>query len=119
MLLLTGIIGAVSLVQRRADQAGRPEPVSVPAAAAAGGGVAVLEPLPVEPPDDLKRIRGIGPKLERVLHRHGITTFAQIAALTPEQVEELSVQLPEFKGRIERDGWLEQARRLAEEGRHD
>ena len=76
VLLLTGIVGAVGLVQRRAS--GR---------------------------DDLKRIDGIGPELERRLNRLGITSFAQLAALAPAERGELTARLPE--------GWLEQARRLA------
>ena len=58
--------------------------------------------------DDLKRISGVGPALEKKLHGFGITTFAQIAAWTPEDIAEFDDKLS-FKGRIERDGWLEQA----------
>lgn len=58
--------------------------------------------------DDLKRISGVGPALEKKLHGFGITTFAQIAAWTPEDIAEFDDKLS-FKGRIERDGWLDQA----------
>jgi NADH-quinone oxidoreductase subunit J len=113
VLLLTGIIGAVSLVQRKAEQVYRPASraaiaVSSSALPAKAGGVAVLEG------DDLKRIKGITPKLERLLHRNGIYTFAQIASLNETQVQELDGKLEEFKGRIVRDNWVEQAKQLAE-----
>lgn len=65
-----------------------------------------------ERPDDLKRISGIGPKLEEVLNRLGIWTFAQIAVLKPAEVAWLDDYL-QFKGRIERDAWQEQAAKLA------
>lgn len=58
--------------------------------------------------DDLKRISGVGPALEKKLHGFGITTFAQIAAWTPEDIADFDDKLS-FKGRIERDNWLEQA----------
>ncbi|MEM6385679.1 MAG: 50S ribosomal protein L21 [Pseudomonadota bacterium] len=58
--------------------------------------------------DDLKRISGVGPALEKKLHDLGITTFAQIAAWSPEDIADFDDKLS-FKGRIERDNWLEQA----------
>jgi large subunit ribosomal protein L21 len=58
--------------------------------------------------DDLKRISGVGPALEKKLHGFGVTTFAQIAAWTPEDITDFDDKLS-FKGRIERDNWLEQA----------
>lgn len=58
--------------------------------------------------DDLKRISGVGPALEKKLHGFGITTFAQIAAWTPEEIADFDDKLS-FKGRIERDEWLKQA----------
>ncbi len=63
--------------------------------------------------DDLKQLSGIGPALEKKLHEAGVTTFAQIAAWTPEDVAAMDEKLA-FKGRIEREGWIEQARKLAE-----
>jgi len=63
-------------------------------------------------PDDLKRISGIGPKLEEVLNGLGIWTFAQIGALKPAEIAWLDDYL-QFSGRIERDTWLAQAAKLA------
>ena len=63
--------------------------------------------------DDLKALSGVGPALEKKLHAAGVTTFAQIAAWTPEDVADMDEKLA-FKGRIEREGWIEQAKKLAE-----
>jgi NADH-quinone oxidoreductase subunit E len=65
-------------------------------------------------PDDLKRISGIGPGIEKTLHELGIFHFRQIAAFTPENVAWVNRHL-RFKGRIEREDWIDQARRLAAE----
>ena len=122
VLLLTGIIGAVALVQRRASAAeGRM--VAAQAIGVQDSGVASAQdalrelsvPVAGSKPDDLKRIRGVGPKLERLLNENGIMTFAQIAALSEADVDALDAQLHEFRGRIRRDGWLEQARELSQE----
>jgi NADH-quinone oxidoreductase subunit E len=63
-------------------------------------------------PDDLKAISGIGPKLEKVLNDLGIWTYAQIAAWDKTEVAWMDDRLG-FKGRIDRDGWIAQARALA------
>jgi predicted flap endonuclease-1-like 5' DNA nuclease len=65
-------------------------------------------------PDDLKRISGIGPGIEKTLHELGIFHFRQIAAFTPENVVWVNQHL-RFRGRIERENWIGQARRLAAE----
>lgn len=62
-------------------------------------------------PDDLKKIKGIGPVLERKLNSLGITTFSQIAKLDDNGVAEIDAVL-NFKGRIQRERWIEQARGL-------
>ncbi len=62
--------------------------------------------------DDLKLIKGVGPKLEGVLNGMGIYHFDQIAAWTAAGVASVDERL-KLKGRIERDGWIEQARSLA------
>ncbi|MEL6643479.1 MAG: 50S ribosomal protein L21 [Pseudomonadota bacterium] len=64
--------------------------------------------------DDLKKLSGVGPALEKKLHGFGVTTFAQIAAWGPEEIAEFDEKLS-FKGRIERDGWVDQAKALAAE----
>ena len=62
--------------------------------------------------DDLKQLSGVGPALEKKLHEAGVTTFAQIAAWNDEDVAAMDEKLS-FKGRIEREGWIEQAKELA------
>ncbi len=54
-------------------------------------------------------IEGVGPVIERKLHEMGITTFKQIAQWSPEDVERVGEQL-NFKGRIEREDWIGQAK---------
>lgn len=62
--------------------------------------------------DDLKKLSGVGSALEKKLHAAGVTTFAQVAAWTDADVAAIDEQLS-FKGRIEREGWIEQAKELA------
>lgn len=85
------------------EPAHEPAPAPAPAAAASAG------------PDDLKQLSGVGPALEKKLHDAGVTTFAQIAAWSATDIAEMDEKLS-FKGRIERDGWVEQAKRLASGG---
>lgn len=66
-------------------------------------------------PDDLKLLKGVGPKLEGVLHELGFFHFDQIAAWTAAEVAWVDTRL-KFKGRIERDGWIDQAKILAKGG---
>ena len=61
--------------------------------------------------DDLKRISGIGPKLEQVLNGMGIRTYAQIAAWTVDDLAKVDDQL-KLGGRISRDDWVGQANSL-------
>jgi len=65
-------------------------------------------------PDDLKRISGVGPKLEELLNKNGVFHFDQIAAWTPEEVAFMDDHLS-VKGRIARDNWVEQAAAFAAE----
>lgn len=64
--------------------------------------------------DDLKKLSGVGPALEKKLHEAGVTSFAQIAAWGEAEIADFDEKLS-FKGRIEREGWVEQARALASE----
>lgn len=64
-----------------------------------------------EPADDLKKVAGIGPKLEDLLHSLGVTSFAQIAAWDDDDIERIGEHIGTFRGRIRRDDWVEGARR--------
>ena len=66
--------------------------------------------------DNLKLIKGVGPKLESVLHSMGFYHFDQIANWTADEVAWVDENLEGFKGRVTRDGWVEQARILAAGG---
>ena len=57
----------------------------------------------------MKKVWGIGPKLEKTLNRLGITTFAQIGHFTADDIERISHALDFFPGRIIRDGWVDGA----------
>ncbi len=65
--------------------------------------------------DDLKKIKGVGPKLEGVLHDMGVFHFDQIASWSDREIAWVDERL-KFKGRIERDGWIDQAKTLAAGG---
>lgn len=80
--------------------------------------VAGAAELPGEPPensDDLKRIRGIGVLIEKRLNALGVARYDQIAKWTAADIDRVSDSL-DFKGRIERENWIEQARILASGG---
>ena len=62
--------------------------------------------------DDLQRISGVGPKLEKTLHGLGFFHFDQIADWTPDEVQWVDENLT-FKGRIDREEWIPQAKLLA------
>ncbi|TLP67744.1 NADH-quinone oxidoreductase subunit E [Parasedimentitalea maritima] len=62
--------------------------------------------------DDLKLLKGVGPKLEQTLNELGFFHFDQVAAWGEAEVSWVDARLT-FKGRIERDGWIDQAKKLA------
>lgn len=64
-------------------------------------------------PDDLKLIKGVGPKMEKLCNSLGYYHFDQIAAWTPDEVAWVDDNLEGFKGRVTRDNWVAQAKDLA------
>ncbi|MHC0054039.1 NADH-quinone oxidoreductase subunit E [Actibacterium sp. D379-3] len=66
--------------------------------------------------DDLKLIKGVGPKLELLLHSLGFYHFDQIGGWSAEEIAWVDQNLEGFKGRVSRDNWVDQARTLAEGG---
>ncbi|MDJ1156768.1 30S ribosomal protein S2 [Chelatococcus sp. SYSU_G07232] len=64
-------------------------------------------------PDDLTKLTGVGPQLEKKLNEAGIFHYWQVAAMSPEDVAKVDAEL-KLNGRIERDGWIGQARTLIE-----
>ncbi|WP_310621633.1 50S ribosomal protein L21 [Flexibacterium corallicola] len=61
--------------------------------------------------DDLKKLNGLGPAIEKKLNASGISTYAQIAALSAEDIARVEEEQG-IKGRFERDNWVEQAKEL-------
>ena len=66
--------------------------------------------------DDLKKINGIGPVMERTLNGFGIQTWEQIAAFTTADIEKVSGAIKAFAGRMERDDWIAGAKELLSAG---
>ena len=109
-----------------AAPAPEPEPaaVSAPVEAAASEPISEGEgkrPAALDAPrdgaaDDLKQIKGIGPKLEKLCNSMGFWHFDQIANWTPEEVAWVDANLEGFKGRVSRDNWIDQAKTLASGG---
>jgi predicted flap endonuclease-1-like 5' DNA nuclease len=60
-------------------------------------------------PDDLKRIRGVGPALERFLHKRGVFWFRQVATWSQADIDKFEFLLPNFGGRIQRENWVHSA----------
>ena len=95
-----------------------PEPEPEPAAAAPGE---AAKPTTLDAPkggsaDDLKKIKGVGPKLEAMLHGMGFYHYDQIANWTPAEIAWVDENLEGFKGRVSRDSWVAQAKTLASGG---
>ena len=66
--------------------------------------------------DDLKKIKGIGPKMEKLCNALGFWHYEQIAAWTDAEAAWVDANLKGFKGRVTRDGWVAQAAVLAKGG---
>jgi large subunit ribosomal protein L21 len=61
--------------------------------------------------DDLSKLAGVGPVLVKKLNEAGITTFAEIAGWSADDIAKVDAELS-LKGRIERDDWVAQAKEL-------
>jgi predicted flap endonuclease-1-like 5' DNA nuclease len=62
--------------------------------------------------DDLKKIKGIGPKLEDMLNSIGVFTYQQVSKMTDVQYKLVDQLISAFQGRAQRDGWADQAKEL-------
>jgi predicted flap endonuclease-1-like 5' DNA nuclease len=101
-------LGALRSVRSEAYQGAAHGSVATPRIGAAKG-------LRGASAEDLKRIRGIGVLIEKKLNQMGIVAYEQIANWTAQEIDRISQSL-DFKGRIERENWVEQARILASGG---
>ncbi len=108
---------SASAVEAAAPAAKKPAAKAAPKAAAKAAPKAAAKaeavPAAAAGADDLKKLSGVGPALEKKLNAAGVTTFAQIAAWGEAEIAEFDEKLS-FKGRIEREGWVEQAKTLAQ-----
>lgn len=96
--------------------AAAPAPATTAGAAGPGKRPAALSAARDNRPDDLKRIKGIGPKLEKLCNSLGFFHFDQIAKWTDEEIAWVDQNLEGFKGRVVRDNWVAQAKELANAG---
>lgn len=94
-------------------KASKPAPASAPGEPAARKQPETLQAPREGGADDLKLIKGVGPKLEALLHKLGFFHFDQIAKWTDEEIAWVDENLEGFKGRVSRDQWVDQARILA------
>ena len=104
--------GAAPVAKQAAPKAAAPKK-EAPKKAPAPKPAVAAQAAPSGQADDLTRLNGVGPVLARKLHAAGVTRFAQIAAWTEQDVAAMDDTLS-FKGRIERDGWVAQAKALAD-----
>jgi predicted flap endonuclease-1-like 5' DNA nuclease len=91
-------------------------PPPTPESLAGAGAAVAAAAAPVHEPvhhDDLKRIKGVGPKLEALLRSLGVTSYSQIAAWDDDEIDRIDARLGTFAGRIRRDDWKTQAGYLA------
>ncbi len=110
--------GGVSAAVKKSKpviKAEKANPKEVSPTADHAGAVQPLFERPAGAVDDLKLISGVGPVLEGKLNALGITTFAQVAAFKKADIGRVDEVL-NFKGRIERDEWVKQAKALAKGG---
>ena len=115
VLRVTDIIasGAKAAAPKKAAKAApKPAPKKAEAPKAAAAAAPKTFDKAPDRVDDLKLIKGVGPKLEQTLNELGFYQFEQIAAWTPENVAYVDERLT-FKGRIERDDWIGKAAELA------
>ena len=104
---------AAASAEPRPEAPPQPAPTAEPAAAMPLAGSGPRIRAAVGAPDDLELIKGVGPKLNALLISLGVRRFDQIAAWTRDEIDEVDAHLGAFKGRIDRDSWVEQAGLLA------
>ncbi|SDZ04085.1 Predicted 5' DNA nuclease, flap endonuclease-1-like, helix-3-turn-helix (H3TH) domain [Jannaschia faecimaris] len=97
------------------SEASLAEAAATPAGAtsASGGKPEMLDSPRGGAADDLKRIKGIGPKLEKLCNSMGVYHFEQIAGWSAGEVAWMDDNIEGFRGRVTRDDWVAQAKALA------
>ncbi|PLS20708.1 50S ribosomal protein L21 [Neptunicoccus cionae] len=107
-----GFVATAAVAEAAAPKKAKAEKKAAPKAAKKSEAKAEKAAPAAEGADDLKKLSGVGPALEKKLHAAGVTTFAQISAWGADDIAEFDEKLS-FKGRIEREGWVDQAKDLA------
>ncbi len=102
-----------SVAPDKADPSVQAESGRDTAPASAGRKPEMLEAPRTSGADDLKLIKGVGPKLENMLNGMGVFHYDQIATWGAAEVAWADQNLKGFKGRVSRDGWVDQAAKLA------
>jgi NADH-quinone oxidoreductase subunit E len=105
-------------VPSEAEKKGRPAEGSVMPETTGTRQGALAVPRP-EGADDLTKLRGVGPKAEKLLNSLGYFHYDQIAAWTEADIAWVDENLGTFRGRAVRDGWVDQAKALARKGETD
>jgi predicted flap endonuclease-1-like 5' DNA nuclease len=118
------LAGQAELASRKGSWTYTPDPEPQPKAAAPVTEAAAEKPELLDSPpedggDDIKQIKGIGPKMEKLCNSLGIYRFAQIASWSDAEVAWVDANLEGFKGRVVRDEWVAQAQILAAGGSTD
>ena len=109
-------VSETGVTKQEADAKTKAKPVQSDSAGGAGTMPATMDAPRDAGADDLKKIKGVGPKLEKMLNALGFYHFDQIAEWGADEVEWVDHNLEGFKGRVSRDNWVDQARVLAEGG---
>lgn len=113
-LEITGISGKAGKKKAapKAESKAEEKPAAEPKEKAAKKKAAEKEsPAKAEVYDDLTQLRGVGPVIAKKLEGLGITSLQQVADFTPEDVERVDAEL-NFKGRIDREDWIGQAKEI-------
>jgi len=106
--------GAAPRQLEKEPYAGKPERVTKDAAKKMGAPKVLYTDGPTDgAPDDLKKIKGIGPKFESDLNAKGVYYYRQIAAWKAKDIQDVEAVTKKFPGRIKRDQWVKQAKALA------
>ncbi|WP_208350893.1 hypothetical protein [Pseudaestuariivita rosea] len=108
----------IAMLRRQLDQSDDVATIAIaPTFDTGSKGASIKEPEKLnaprnDKPDDLKKINGIGPKLEKLCNDMGIYHFDQIAGWGQAEVAWMDENLKGFSGRVSRDNWVEQAQKL-------
>ena len=110
---LMGDAGAAMVSEKKAAQA-KAKPTRKPVSKS--GKPVMLNKARASGADDLKQIKGVGLKMEKMLNTMGVYHFDQVAGWRAKEVKWVDENLEGFKGRVSRDSWVKQAKTLAKGG---